>query len=179
MENKRNSMLNTALVYGSLLALSNILLGIVYYLMNMQFDESQQYIGLVLSIVFIVLGILNHRNKNLNGYISYGNALGTGVMISLVAGIIGAVYFLVFSQYIDPEYMSKMMEHAETVYLEKGYSEEEVSRIIEGQRMMSSPLIMFFTTIIVSVLAGLIISLIVSIFLRKENPSFENKFGTE
>jgi hypothetical protein len=180
MENTKNSVLNTSLLYGLLLAVSSMIVSIVYYILGMQLSESQQYIGWVLAVVFLVLGILHQRNKKQGGYISYGRALGTGVLISLFAGILIALYFYLYTEYIDTEFLSRSLEKSKEAMAEKGMSDEEIEKMLQSQQqMMGSPLIMFFSMIVINTIFGFLLSLVLSIFLRKEDPSFENKYGTE
>ncbi len=115
-------------------------------------------------------GILAHRNQNLNGFISYGQSLGIGLLISLVAGVILALYQLVFNLYIAPEMATNMLNEAKRQLIESNASEEEMQTTINIFKKMSEPLYIVFGGIAGSFVLGLIASLIISAFTKKEDP---------
>jgi len=83
---KNASPFPTALRYGMIGGLLFIITGIIQYLIGIT-SSTSDIIGwiamLAIPIVFSVLAILDHRDNDLNGFISYGRGLGVGTIASL------------------------------------------------------------------------------------------------
>ena len=54
-------------------------------------------------IAFMVLGIKKVKESN-EGLLSLGEGLKTGMGIALISGIVGIIYFLLFVNFIDPDF---------------------------------------------------------------------------
>lgn len=133
-------------------------------------------INYAIMIGVIVWGTKKYRDEVLGGAITYGNALGFGVMISLFAGIIVAVFTFIQMTVIDPEYVTKLLAIVEEELASKGMADDQIEMAIEMQKKFMTPAFITVTAIFGMVLTGFIFSLITSIFLKKEKSPFE---GTE
>lgn len=64
---------------------------------------------LVLPLIFIFLGC-NHYKKNINnGFISFSECLKTGVSITVLAGLIYAIFSVIFN-FIFPDFINEMLD---------------------------------------------------------------------
>jgi hypothetical protein len=176
MEKEPKSQMSIALTYGSILGFAAILVSLIFYFLDMQFSSAAQWLTYGLMVLFISLGILNYRDKQLNGFISYGKALGTGTLISLIGGAVFAVYFFVFISYIDTDYFAKMSDYSEQISIEKGYSEEQIQQSAKVQAFVQTPGWMAALSLLGYVLTGFFFSLIIGLFLKKKDESFEGNF---
>lgn len=146
--------------------------GLILYIFNLTM-KAGWVSGLVsLSALFgsIYYGILAHRNQNLNGFITYKQSLGIGLLISLVAGVVLALYQLLFNLYIAPEMAVNLMNEAKRQMIESNTSEEDMERTLSMFKKMSEPLYIVLGGIAGSFFLGLIASLIISSFTKKEDP---------
>ncbi len=174
MENKVSiwkANLNTGLILG--------LLGIVWTLFLWFIDQSlNQTLGYVFFIVIIaglVLGIRSYRDKYKNGFITYGHSLGAGVIIMLYYSIITAAFTFILYSYIDPGLTDKMLAMTEIKMLEKGVPESMIEQSLKMSAKFMAPWLMAISGIFGGVLMGTVLSLIVSIFTRKEgNPLIDD-----
>lgn len=174
MENK-DSLLKNSLTYGLITGFVSIIYTVVLYIMNQIFNQALGFLGLIILIVGIVYGTKVLRDKFENGVISYSRALGSGVLIALFAAILGAIFNYVLYTVIDPDLMEKSFQYVEERFLEKGrFSEEQIEAIMERTRARSNPLKNSIWAVVLGTLSGFIISLITSIFIKKEgNPVVE------
>lgn len=62
--------------------------------------------------LFLLRSYRDHYNS---GYISYGKSLGAGVVITVYAAIITAIYIYVLYAFIDPGLIDKSLALAEAV----------------------------------------------------------------
>ena len=80
MEEKKSSFIQQTFTAGLLLGIILVVYSLLMYFLDM---STNKYVGWI-SYVIIAVGIyylqLQHRNKDLNGFMSYGQALGFAVM---------------------------------------------------------------------------------------------------
>ena len=179
MEEKKSN-LNVTMTWGLVVGLALIILSLVLYIMNIY--KAPTWVGILnyaLIIGGIVMAQLKYRNNILDGYITYGKAVGTGVLVSLFASIIYAFYFIILTKFIDTGYMDKVLETVEQAYAEQSLSEDQIAAALEMSKKMMTPIMMALSTVFGFVFMGTLFSLITSIFIKKEAPLFgsESKEG--
>jgi len=170
MEQKVNvwkANLNSGLIIG--------LVGVVYTLlmwfMDLTFNRIQGYVFFVILIFLLFYFIRSYRNNYLGGYITYGQAVGAGVIICLISSIIGAIFTYILYVFIDPELSAKQLAFTEELYAKRGMPQEAMDTALNMAKKFQKPLITAISGILGGVLFGTIITLIVAIFVRKEgNP---------
>lgn len=118
-----------------------------------------------------LLAMRTRRNDELEGYISYGQALGTGTMVALLAAILIAAYQLIYHKYIDPEFYERLLTETKRRLIERETPEEQMEITINALRKMKSPLFLYFSTALGIFFMGFIFSLISAIFVRKADPA--------
>jgi hypothetical protein len=156
---------------GLILGLVAIVYSLVVYFMDLSFNKVQGYVFLVVLIFLLFFLIRSYRNNSLFGNITYGQALGAGVVICLYYAIISAVFTYILYAYIDPELSKKQLAFMEEVLQQKGMSQEIIDASLKMQEKFLKPAIIAPFSILANMFYGTIISLIVSIFVKKEgNP---------
>lgn len=155
------------------------LLGIIWTLVLWFFDlTTNQTMGMIFYVVIIIglfLGIRSYRDKYLNGFITYGQSLGAGVIIMLYYSIIAAVFTFILYKFIDPNLLDKMLALAEEKLAERGLGEGMIEQSMQIQKKIMTPLVMSITAVFSGVFMGTILSLIISLFTRREgNPLIES-----
>ena len=173
MENK-NASLRSSMNYGLILGLALIALSLIQYIMDIY--NSPAWVSILNYAFFIGVifyGTKKFRDDVLGGSISYGKAVGFGVLISLFASIIFGFFFYLLVTFIDPDYMANMMKAVEEMYLEKGMSEDQVEMAMKMVGKMQTPLLLMISSIFGFVLMGTFFSLITSAFIKKEKPLFD------
>jgi hypothetical protein len=183
MEDKK-SIWQFTMTYGALMGVVSIILSLVMYMAGfMPFNFKRMIlmaiIGILITVLFVVSGTKAYRDKVLDGSISYGKAVFTGMLIVVFATVLSSFYNLVFNLFIDPEYTGKMMEASKNwtydFMTNMGAPEasiDEAMQKIEKQQANATPLKMFFQSLYSSVIFGLIIALITSAFIKKQPAPF-------
>ena len=168
--------MKTYLTYGSAMAGGGFVLVLVLYILGFHSDASklsiaqwvQGCVGLGIGIVCIVLGTKARRaNVPAEDEFGYGSALGTGVMITLVAALIGIVTNLIYMQVINPGMTDLMMQAQIAKWEAAGLSSARIDQA-EGimRKMMSAPIQAAFGFCF-GMVFGTIISLITAAFLKR------------
>jgi len=171
---KRASVWSANLNAGIILGL----LGIIWSLVLWFFDQStNQILGLAFYIVIIIgiyLGIRSYRDKYLNGFITYGQSLGAGVIIILYYSIITSVFTYILYKFIDPNLVEKMLAMTEEQLADRGLAEGMIEQSMQIQKKIMTPLVLSLGNLLNGLFMGTIFSLIISLFTKREgNPLIE------
>lgn len=168
-DNKVSSFSN-AMKWGSYTAGALIVFDLLLYLTGMKDPGGQnpiQYLGFILFIAMIVMGI--KAMKDSNGSLSLGEGIGTGVLSGLIAGILVGVYIYIFMSFIDPGFIQSMQDAMRDKMLADGMTEAQYEQAEGMMNMITSPGMMAASSVMTYGFLSLIISLIASLVLRNNN----------
>ena len=165
---EKSTFWRSAMAYGLYLAVALTLFSVILYVSGMILNEKMGYISFAIIIAGIVISQINYREKELNGVISYGEAVGFGVAIMLFAGIVTALYTLILYTFVDPGLIEQMKVMQEEALLQKGMSEDQIDAAMSMTSKMMTPGWMAIMGLVGSVFMGTIVSLITSIFIKKQ-----------
>lgn len=167
MEHK-STFWKSAMIYGLYLGIVITLYSVILYVAGQNTNKSLGYISFLLYAIGIVIVQIYYRNHELNGSISYGQAVGFGVAVMLFAGTITALYNIIIFK-IDPSLIDQIKAMTEEQYLKSGMSEDQVETTMNMASKMMTPGVMAISGLISSIIVGTIISLISSIFIKKQS----------
>ncbi len=159
---KNASPFPTALRYGVIGGLLVIVIGLIQYLLGITSTISQAvgWLSMLITIVFPVLAIREHRDNDLGGYISYGRGLGTGVLTALIIGLVTAIWTILLYNVIDPSIMDQIMQVQAEAMEEQGMSDEDIENVAAMTgKFMTAPVmaaIGFGTSLFLGFVASLI-----------------------
>ena len=165
---RKSIMLN----YGLLMGFASIIVALINYVLGDIYDPHWSLIvgSLAITTIIIILGIKKVKESN-SGLLSIGDAIKTGLGISLVSAIVYIIYLLLFYNMIEPEYFNNMLKFQEQMIIEKypNLTDEELEGAIKGSAMFANTGANVTMTIIFSLFIGLIISLIGGLIMRKSD----------
>jgi hypothetical protein len=170
------SLLNNSLKYGLITGVAMVLLSLLFYVLDVTMTGWIQYASLVILLAGIVVGTLAYRDKCSRGYLSYGRSLGSGVLISVVVGLIMAIYSYLFFNFFDPGELLKLKQIAEEKMFEKGLTDEQVEQAMSMTKMFMTPVFIAISSLFSMALWGTVFSLLASIFIKKNDDSFDEAF---
>ena len=157
---------------GLILGLAGIVFSLILWFLDLSLNQNLGYLFLFISAFIAYYFIKSYRDNYLHGRITYGQSVGAGVIIYFYYAIIMAIFIYILHKFIDPGLTDKMLAMAEEKVRASGrVQEEQMEMVMNMQKKFMSPEVMAMATILYTMLSGTIISLIVSIFTRKEgNP---------
>ena len=174
MENQTTSLKKIALNFGVLLALLSIALQVISFVLDAHIDRPLwlTVLQLAISIGVLVYGIKAYKTENA-GFLTIGQALKTGVAISLVAGIITVIFNYIFINYIDPDFIQKTLDFSRETMINDypNLSEEQIDSSLEISKKLMSPTIMSGIAILSTLFFGFIISLVAGLIMKKNPPN--------
>jgi hypothetical protein len=168
--------MKTYLTYGSAMAGGGFLLVLVLYILGFHSDPAklgtaqgiQTVVGLGISITCIILGTKARRAAvPATEEFGYGSALGTGVMITLFAALIGIVTNIVYLSFINPGMGDVIMQAQMAKWDAAGLSSARIEQAEGMMRKMMSPPIQTAFGFLFGMCIGTIISLITAAFLKR------------
>lgn len=173
MEIQKAEAKKFVLNYGVLLGILSIIMGVVMYVTNAYLSPSFIYtvIGFLILVVVITLAIKAYKAEN-GGYLGLGEALKVGIGVAVIGGIISAIWSFILMNYIEPDFMSQMMElqREQMVETNPDMTESQLEAAMEMGAKFSSPWLLLAIALIGNLFFGLIISLVVGLIMKKENP---------
>jgi Protein of unknown function (DUF4199) len=174
METPTASVKKIALPYGAVLGLFTILLSVIVYVMDLTYEQPwwQGALGFIAMIICIILGIKTFKKENA-GFLSLGESLKVGLGISLIAGIFGVIYMLIFANIIEPDFATLMVATAEENMIEQNpnMTQEQMDMAMGITETMTTPLIISAMSIIMTLFFGFIISLITGLVMKVNRPA--------
>lgn len=163
------------LTNGVIFALIGIVYSLIMYFFDLSFNKVQGWIFILIQIVVLWFLLKSYRDNYMYGNITYGQALGAGLIIFLYYAIIMALFTYILYTVIDPDLMDKQLAFTEEEMLKRGLPQEAVDAGMKVQTKIMKPAIMAPISIIGVMFQGLIMSLIVAAFVKKEgNPLIDN-----
>jgi Protein of unknown function (DUF4199) len=159
------------LTNGLILGLIGIVYTLVLYFLDLSTNRNLGYVFFIVQIFILFFLVRSYRDNYLYGYITFGKALGAGVIICLYYSIIMAIFSYILYKFIDTGLINKMLAMSEDAGLKKGLSQEQIDLGMKFTRKIMTPPVLSFFSLLFGVFFGTIMSLIVAIFVRKEgNP---------
>ncbi len=130
------------------------------------------YAGMLIAFSFIFVGVKNLRDKQLNGHISFGKALGTGLLIALVASTIYVLVWLVEYYCFMPDFMDKYAAHAlrdaERSGADAATLAAKKAEMAKYQELYKSPFFVILFTYAEIFPVGFVVSLICALILKRK-----------
>jgi hypothetical protein len=137
--------------------------------------ETNDFLGytamlVIFSLIFI--GIRNYRNHYLGGQITFGQAFKAGFFMSLIAGTLYVLvwlvdYYVFIPQYVD-QYTLHVLHKAKTNGATATELAETAKSMAEFKEMYKNPLFVIVTTFLEVFPIALIVSLISALILKRK-----------
>ncbi|HET6513205.1 MAG TPA: DUF4199 domain-containing protein [Candidatus Kapabacteria bacterium] len=163
--------MSNAVMYGLYVTAANIVLTLIMYFTGLwKSAPAIGYIAFIFLIIAIVMAIKDRRDNENGGEIRFGQAFSTGFTVVLITAILGAIFFFVYTQYINTEFEPYMAEQMEIGMAEQkaNMSEAEFEQAKSMAGMMSSPAMMAISQILMSLILGSIVSAICAAILKRD-----------
>jgi type IV secretory pathway VirB2 component (pilin) len=175
MENTSTPVSTTsvALRYGLLTGVISVIYSFILLASNLEQNTALA----LLSVIILIGGIfLAHKNfkENNSGFMSYGQGLGIGTLVSLVAGLLGGIFRYVYMEFIDPAAGQRALDQARAKLEEAGnMSDAQIDQAVQMSQRFSSGPIGIVVAVLGSALMGFLITLIIAAITKHNRPEFE------
>jgi hypothetical protein len=171
MENQTTTT-RTALKWG-------VIIGIICIVgttgINISGKIGNQTLGYVFYAI-IAVGIylaMNDFKKENQGFMSYGQGLGLGVMKSVIVGLLTSSFSFLYNKFIDPSIPDQMLNIAIKELEKKGTPDEQIDQMTDMLKIGFQPGVLFVSVVFMYLFIGFVLSLIIAAILKKDKPVFE------
>lgn len=162
-----------ALNFGTLLGTASVIFSLMLFFLDAHYqgDTLSSTVPLILSVGFINFGIYEFRKDN-DDLMSLSQGLKVGVGIALVSGVIGTIYGIILTEFLDPQFMDKTFEIAKQKMLDANQelSLQDANQAIEMSKKLTTLPIRIAGGLLGSIFIGFFISLIGGLILKKSKP---------
>ncbi|MFO7977805.1 MAG: DUF4199 domain-containing protein [Bacteroidales bacterium] len=173
-EQTNPSIWKSTLSYGLLTGFGLVLVTVIFYLAGSLGNRWINFVGYLILVGGIIVGIKSFRDDQNAGVISYGRALGAGTLVGLFAAIISSAFSVLLFHVIDPAAMQQMLVEAELNMIEQmpQMTDAQLEDALQISRTMMKPFFMFFFGVLSYTFIAFLFSLIIAAFLKR-NPTEE------
>jgi len=170
MEEKVN-VWKSNLTNGLILGLVGIAYSLVIYFMDLSLNKVQGYVFMAIQIFLLYFLLKSYRDNFMHGQITYGQSFGAGIIICLYYSIIMALFAYLLHTVIDTGLVAKQLAFTEAEMVRKGIPQASIDAGMAIQAKIMKPAIMAPLSLFGNMLWGAILTLLVSVFIRKDgNP---------
>ncbi|MDB6113291.1 MAG: hypothetical protein JWQ62_236 [Lacunisphaera sp.] len=167
--------MGTKFTYALILTISQTVFTLLMFFLGFQTEKIAtgqyfQWVPLVITIVVLWLGIKAVREENEGKYLTYGQGVGAGTLISLFSGLMSGVYAYIHFKFVNPNFFDYQLTLMRDKWAAKGLSENQMEQAENMMRKFSGPGVYAITTPIIVVCIGVIISLILAAILKRNPP---------
>jgi hypothetical protein len=129
------------------------------------------YLGMLISFALIFVAIKSFRDKQNNGFISFGKALSMGLLISLIASTLYVLTWAIVYKYFVPDYMDKycaaMIEEARKS-ASGAALQKKIDEMNEIKKVYATPWGFILYTYAEILPVGILVSLIAALVLKRK-----------
>lgn len=159
------------LLIGLAAGILQALTGVAMYLAGVYFAAWSMLVSVVVLVLCIILGARWYRNNELEGTMTYFQALIVGVVISVSTGMIYALYNVISISFLYPHFLEEMVSVSVARIQASGLGSEQTAELIASmKRNATLPRLALGNLIRLSII-GTVFSIITSIFLRRKRLS--------
>ena len=170
--------MKTKIIYALIIALVGIAIRLVTFLLGFETDKigttAATIYGVVIGIVSLVvlfvlvwLGVRAVRDEMPDQCLTYGQGVGAGVIIVLIAAVIGAIYTGVHVSLINPDLAENTIAFTRQKYAEAGMGDEQIEMAGKILRIMAHPGVVMVMAFISKMFWGTIVSLIAAAIVKR------------
>ncbi len=171
MENQTTTT-RTALKWGVIIGIINILYSTAIMVSGQIGNQNLGYAVYLIIGAGIYLALNDFKKENL-GFISFGQGLGLGTMMTAIVGLISSFYSFAYMKFIDSSIPEQILKNAQREMEKKGLPDDQIDQAMEYSKMFMSPGVMFVAGVFFTVILGFILSLIIAAIMKKDKPVFE------
>lgn len=166
METKKSAF-STALKYAIITALAMFIYSIILYITGLYLNNNINLLTYIIMLAGLVFAVKDRRDKDLGGFISFGEAFKTGFLFCMITGVIGVVFSLIMLNFIAPEMIDEILKKAESDMINQGLPDAQIEVAMEWTRKFTSPVWMAVWSLLSTAFFGAILSLIVAAIFKK------------
>jgi hypothetical protein len=178
MENQKMSPSLIMLKWGAIGGLLSFIFTLITKFTGLEddFSETLGWVStiftLIINVTILVLALREVREEN-DGFMSYGQGLGSSTLLGAIWGVIAGGFNYIYLQFIDQGVVQKQLDLARERLEDQGLTESQIEDAEKITKMMMGPGVQFVMVVVVTIVFMFILGLIVSGVLKREKSVFD------
>jgi NAD/NADP transhydrogenase alpha subunit len=158
--------------YGLIFGLVMIVYTLILQISGMATNQWLSNASFILLIIVIIIAHKTFKEGG-DGFMTIGQGIGIGTLLSLISGVISSVFLFIYLKFVDDSMLQMVRDEQIEKMSQQGMDDAQIEQAMEMAGKFMGPVAILIFGIIGSVLGGLILSLIISLFTKKANPAAE------
>jgi len=132
--------------------------------------EVAGYLSMILSMIFVYMGIRYYRDHVNNGFLGFTEGLKLGALIVLIPTVLFAVFDLLYTEVLNPSWGDEYFEYYVTkirTSTPPDQVDEKLQALQKNKEIFSNPLIHFSLMAVTVFAIGMIVTIISTLALRR------------
>lgn len=172
-------MNSTVFRYGIYATLAIVALSAIHFFIvmpNVAYGNAEiaGYLTMILSMVFVFMGIRHYRDRVNSGSLSFGQGLKVGVLIILIPSVSFGLFDILYTEVLNPSWSADYIRHYEEKIKATGPPVEvdkKLKKLHDDMEMFGNPIFQFLLMAGTVFIIGFIATIISSLTLmRKREP---------
>lgn len=137
----RQITMQNSLKWGALSAGIGILIGLIMYLAGISLNPDLAWVrwfGFIGALVVLFMGVREKKMEDPASF-TFGKGWTATLMISIVSGLITAVWLFVYAGYIEPEMIDMTLATQRAAMMQNNMSREQMEQAMKYSSMFISP----------------------------------------
>ena len=172
MEPKKSAF-PVALKYAIITSLASFIFSVILYMTGLYLNNGIQWLGFIILLVGLIFTIKDRRDKDLGGFITFGQAFGAGFLFCIIVGLIGVLTTYIMMNFIAPDMVEQLLKVTEQKLIDKGMSDDQIQVAMNMTKKFMTPVMMAVWTVVGTAFIGCILSLIVAAIMKKESKQLQ------
>ncbi|MBD2716557.1 DUF4199 domain-containing protein [Microvirga sp. STR05] len=163
---------SVAIRYGLIVGLISTIIS--FALSMAELDQTPaKWLTTIVLLVGIWMAHTNFKQQN-SGFMTYGQGITIGTLLSLVVAIISLIYTYVYVNFLDTNFAARILDKTRADMEARGnMSDAQIEQAMSWTaKFVDGPLMLAFVVIFV-VLTGFLASLLISAITKNPRPEFE------
>lgn len=178
MDNQKTTPSLILLKWGAIGGLLSFIFTLItkYSGLEEEFSETLGWVStvatLIINVSILFLAVREVREEN-DGFMSYGQGLGSSALLGAIWGIIAGAFNYIYLQFIDQGVVQKQLDLARQKLEDQGLTNSQIEDAEKITKMMMGPGVQFVIIVFFTILFMFFLGLIVSGILKREKSVFD------
>ncbi|WP_066506165.1 DUF4199 domain-containing protein [Rufibacter sp. DG15C] len=163
---------SVGLRYGLITGFISVIYSLILFVTEMNNNSALSYLSILILAGGIFFAYKHFKGMN-GGFMSYGQGLGIGTVLSAVAGLLGGIFTFIYVKFVDTAFLQKVQDLQIAKMEEQGLSEAQIEKATEMAATFSGPGMMLVMGILGTLVIGFLVSLVMAAIMKRSQPEFE------
>lgn len=166
------SIKSVATRYGLLTGFITVIYSFILYIAESTENTFLSLASYLILIIGIALAHVYFKKEN-NGYMTYGQGLSIGSLLSVVVGLMSGLFSYIYIKFIDSSFLERMRE-MQVVDMEKSNkSDEQIEQAMGIIDKIMVPEVLAVLSVLGIILLGFLFSLGIAAITKHTRPEYE------